>query len=335
MEYHIALVIERTIIMKKKLLSLLLAIAIIFSLSTIAFAYEDEEFEPIFYCSAEEIAANNNRLPDRFIESLKYAPYNSAIHFAPDGSASLEVPENSSLTFLDDDVTELSIPSSQDDNMDLEIPQAISDDRIEITDVNYYPYRAVVQIVAIYADGTTLLSSGVLMGPKGVLTTAHTVYSSKRGKAQYVEIFSGGFNSDYDKLTSSDLHISTSWLFDETDDSDYAVITLASDQNLGYFGMTWYRDNKDLMEHEVYRLSFLDDDKLWQTATAEISYANSTLFSYKLKRQPGESGAPVLSATTSRVLGMHLGGGTESSIAQRVTKSIFDFIVTYARDGKV
>ena len=57
--------------MKKKLLSLLLAIAIIFSLSTIAFAYEDEEFEPIFYCSAEEIAANNNRLPDRFIESLK------------------------------------------------------------------------------------------------------------------------------------------------------------------------------------------------------------------------------------------------------------------------
>lgn len=62
------------------------------------------------------------------------------------------------------------------------------DEQKRVTDTTKTPYRQVVYLKMLHADGKWYAGSGAMIGPDLILTAAHNVYDREKGKwATYVE----------------------------------------------------------------------------------------------------------------------------------------------------
>lgn len=218
-----------------------------------------------------------------------------------------------------------------------------NDDRQLRLSTTNYPWRA--QVAILNPGSTTSRCSGVLVGPRHVLTAGHCLY--KNGAwfpnqkvapgMKGIGVFPNGLKNH------QWYYISNGWLEDEDPENDFGVLILedlASTANLGWFGTQvsdgasawnfgypgWWRPcaaspNPPQCSNFLYGMSgYADKESDW-------------FLTYTIDTQPGQSGSPVYryNGGDRRVIGVHAYGAGGGSVnwAKRLRGTTINTICTW------
>ncbi len=108
------------------------------------------------------------------------------------------------------------------------------DDRFPVLDTAAWPWRVACRVYSIFPDDLAAVGSGILVGPRHVLTAGHVVYDDlDGGRADFVEVAPGyeyGY-APYGYARAVDIKVFRGWEENEDFDYDLALITL--NRNIG------------------------------------------------------------------------------------------------------
>lgn len=215
-----------------------------------------------------------------------------------------------------------------------------SDDRTVLTgedDYKKFPYRTVCLIhtgrdndgdgdVDVWGVGT-----GVLVGPKTVLTASHLIYGDSWPVSVYV--YPGGHNDSNGSLVAPYGEIrSRQWtigVYFRTKDraDDWAIISLdtAIGEEIGYMGVSSSLSNGDTVRLYGYHG---DLDTQLGYGPGIVSNVETFKFCHNCDAIAGSSGGPITKGT-STVVGIHSGG--YSSTLDQACK-VSDYIVGWIEE---
>lgn len=206
------------------------------------------------------------------------------------------------------------------------------DGRAQVTNVNAYPYSAIVYLTITRADGKVTHGSGAMVGRDLVLTAAHCVYDMDLGWSKSINVKPGGVNSKFDSTNATTYYASSVYTSGGYESYDYAAIKLDSTrtgQLTGYYGTRWFSLNASLAGQDMYVYGYpydKPDGTMWY-GTGTISNVQSMMFDHNADTESNMSGGPVvLTSEWDRIVGIHTRGNTTSNRAVRMTESIFNFI---------
>jgi V8-like Glu-specific endopeptidase len=174
-----------------------------------------------------------------------------------------------------------------------------SDNRIQITNTTYFPWRAQCRLLMRYPNGAWAQGSGTLIGYKYVITAGHCVYSAANGGwATNVYIYPGqnGGYLPYSYATATYLRSVTGWTSSGSSDYDYGLITC--NWNVGYstgwFGLASFSDST--LGSMTGNISGYPGEKPYATqwyGWGPIQDKDSTMVYYYIDSTPGDRGAGV------------------------------------------
>ena len=207
------------------------------------------------------------------------------------------------------------------------------DERIQITNVNAYPYCAIVYLELTFGS-VTAVGSGFMVGPNVVLTAGLCVYDGSYGWATSIKVKAGGNNSSFSSVTvnSTSIHSVAGWVNQGLADYDYGIITLPT--NLGYSTGTFsIADSTNyIMNNRTVNVYGYPGDKaagtLWYAIGTVLDSTQARIW-YNTDTAGGQSGGPVsfLEAYTTAV-GIHT-RGTDTynrNSATRINLSIVNYV---------
>lgn len=210
------------------------------------------------------------------------------------------------------------------------------DNRIEVTDVNAFPYSAVVHLEIEYQDGTQAKGTGAFVGETLILTAGHIVYEPEHGWVSSVTAKPGGSASSFETASAVSAASTLGWVTDPTSVSvyEYGLIEVDKKLNAGMFGLASLTD-ETLSEVVLMHLGYSGDKpdgSLWSSHGVAGS-KTSEWFKHTMDSVSGNSGGPIMQQTDlSYIVGVHYGnivGDDDYNIAARVNQRVIDFVTTY------
>ena len=213
-----------------------------------------------------------------------------------------------------------------------------TDERVEITATDQYPWRCICSLRIKAADGRSFIGTGWLISPRVLLTAGHCVYMHDAGGwADEIEVIPGrrGSSQPFGSAICTQMSSVHGWVTDHDTSSDYGVIFLPEDKRFGdQLGWIGYanRATSDL-EDKVVNLSGYPGDKpagtQWFDNKRLINVTDEKLY-YEIDTFGGQSGAPVwqyMPDGTRYGVGIHTSGHLSGNSATRINDVVFNNIV--------
>ena len=216
-------------------------------------------------------------------------------------------------------------------------PEEIKDERTRVTDTDKFPNATNVFMEMFFGEGRNerpYNGSGVMIGPRHVLTAGHNVYDNdKEMWASHVNV-SPGANEGKSLFgtTSVVKAFVPNAYFDGEDKSDLAVLVLEEDlgKYTGWASVNALGDGE--LEDTKFFVSGYPGDKatgqLWEMK-GEIKFITPTVLKYKIATYAGQSGSPLWKkGTPPTVVGIHVRGGDTVNEATRISRERLDWIIS-------
>ncbi len=195
-----------------------------------------------------------------------------------------------------------------------------SDDRGIITDTLQAPFSTVVATFQKWPNGQVGVCSGMMVGPRSVLTAGHCIHNNEHGGwAQMIRVVPGlaGRYMPFGSAYSTHLSSVTGWTVDEDDAVDYGLITLDRDIGLvsGYSALC---SLSDALWHFPNIISVMGypgisnpppgfpdptmplAERWLATAASNISGLDNDVVKHTIDTSPGQSGGPLGPAYSSK-----------------------------------
>ncbi len=215
-----------------------------------------------------------------------------------------------------------------------------TDDRIEVTNNEAYPWRCVCSLLMTAQDATQWIGTGWLVSPRLVLTAGHCVYfHSNGGWPSQIEVTPGrrGDSRPFGSAVCTDYRSVQGWTQDQNRDYDYGAILLPEanrfGDQLGWFGYTTRSD--DDLKAATLNLAGYPGDKPAGTQwyhSREVQAVDDHVITYQIDTAGGQSGAPVwqLMQDGNRYgVGVHTNGALSGNSATRITGEVFNNIISW------
>lgn len=175
-----------------------------------------------------------------------------------------------------------------------------NDDRYAVLDATRYPWSAVCSIETTFPDGSTLLASGVLIGPDDVLTAAHAVYDADAGgfatDVRVIPAYEFGAEP-FGSAFAADIRTFDAWTERADPEFDLALLELDDDIGLstGYLGFSDETDatlQSRIVNTAGYPSDLDDGEAMWaaQDFLTDVSDAQ-LFFRGQLDAAGGQSGS--------------------------------------------
>lgn len=177
------------------------------------------------------------------------------------------------------------------------------DERVKQNNTLAWPNVLIAQIVSYFPDGSTLHSSGVLIGTNDVLASGHALHRLELGGyATAVEVMLGR-NGDHKPLGIIDgvaIDVASGWVQQQQYSADYGLITLPQPvgNTTGWMKTASISQPEDYLQVATYSLGYPGDKGgtlQFQTSGSSTSYVNGIYyFSEDLDALAGQSGSPLI-----------------------------------------
>jgi len=207
---------------------------------------------------------------------------------------------------------------------------------MRVTDTDKFPNATNVFMEMIFGQGYDERSyngSGVMIGPRHVLTAGHNIYDNdKEMWASRVNV-SPGTNEGKSLFgtTSAVKAFVPNAYFDGDDKSDLAVLVLEEDlgKYTGYASINALGD-EELKDTKFFVSGYPGDKatgQLWEMK-GEIAFVTPTVLKYKIATFAGQSGSPLWKkGTPPTVVGIHVRGEDTVNEATRISRERLDWII--------
>lgn len=212
-----------------------------------------------------------------------------------------------------------------------------TDDRVQITNTNVYPWRAHASLLITAADGSMWIGTGWFIGPHTLATAGHCVYiknsgvPGRDGWVRSVKVMPGrnGSTLPYGSVTSGTLRTVTGWANNGDQNYDYGAIILPSNlgSTVGWFGFGVYSDSQ--LNGSTVNIVGYPGDKpagtMWYHSNA-VSSVNALKVYYQVDTMGGQSGSAVYKIINGSRYGVavHAYGGATANSGTRVNQAVFD-----------
>jgi V8-like Glu-specific endopeptidase len=209
-----------------------------------------------------------------------------------------------------------------------------TDDRIQITNTNFYPWRAHASLRITAADNTMWIGTGWFVGPKLLVTAGHVVYiknsgvPGRDGWVKRIVVMPGrnGATLPYGSVTSSSFWTVVGWANNADHEYDYGAIVLNQPlgNTTGWFGF----GNWSNLDNVGGNISGYPGDKPAGTqwyAGRRIDSATSRKVFYDIDTAGGQSGSAVYRFWMGGRYGVaiHAYGGTTVNSGTRINSAVF------------
>lgn len=218
-----------------------------------------------------------------------------------------------------------------------------TDDRIQVTNVTGYPWRAICSLAIRARDGSSWIGTAWFVGRRTLITAGHCVYIKDRGGwVSSIDVMPGrnGATKPFGTCTATSFRSVAGWTQRTLRSHDYAAIILPEDcplgEQLGFFGIANLDDTE--LRQLTANLSGYPGDKppgtQWFHAR-EIAAVTQSFFNYEIDTAGGQSGAPVwrLMNGQRHAVGIHTNGSPAGNSATRINKVVFDNIMAWKAEG--
>lgn len=225
-----------------------------------------------------------------------------------------------------------------------------SDDRFWIDNTTAFPWRTACKIYADFSSGPGSEGSGVLVGPRHVLTAGHVVYDHEHGGwftgITVVPALDDTYEP-YGEAYATKAWSFTGWIQDADPDHDMALIVLDSDigNSTGWLGMSAASDatlQGSIVNSAGYpgdKQAIYDADYLWgANGTVTALSANTITYSATMDTYGGQSGSGVWqyfpASQENYVVAVHAYGdsGIGANSGTRLNSSKFEWVKAW-KDG--
>lgn len=200
----------------------------------------------------------------------------------------------------------------------------LPDERTPVADPTLPPWNGNCRLIITMTDGSVVVGSGWLMGPRLVVTAGHCVHEGAGGDF-YREVLiipgADAMDAPFGSQVSTTLRAAPRWIIDGARAHDYGAIILDRpfDAALTYRTPAVKRDD-DLLTGEVFVAGYPADKPGTQWEDSEpISRVRHDQFQYMLDTYGGQSGSAVIHGGVP--VGIHNYGGCPNS-ATRITDAV-------------
>ena len=227
--------------------------------------------------------------------------------------------------------------------LEFDEPESVcgADDRVRISPVNRYPWRAICKLIITRADGRQSGCTGWFIGPRTVMTAGHCVFSHAAGGwAQRIEVVPGmdASSRPYGSQVGTSFRSVTGWTQDRKVEYDYGAIILPNNNlgnRVGWFGFTNLSDSS-LNNLLVNNSGYAGDKPFgtqWFNAGQITNVTDRRLF-YMIDTFGGHSGSPVwrYQDGNRHAVGIHNYGGCPNK-ASRITRQVYDRMLEWKNLG--
>jgi len=219
-----------------------------------------------------------------------------------------------------------------------------TDERLQITNTNEYPWRCIASLRITAADGSGWIGTGWLVGPRILLTAGHVVYMADQGGwAQQIEIIPGreGITFPFGSCIATDFRSVQGWTQDRNSNFDYGAILLPPENRLGdqlgWFGYQVHTD-AELSGFNINVSGYPGDkpDGTQWLMFGPVKTTNERTFAYDVDTAGGQSGGPVwitFEGDDGRYgVGVHTNGSLSGNSATRIVQDMFDNVIAWSNE---
>jgi len=222
-----------------------------------------------------------------------------------------------------------------------------SDDRSAITTTaSTTPFSAYLAVAAQFSDGTILQSSGVMVGPKDVLTAANAIYSQEHGGwAANIQVTPGRYGDlkPFGVHSASQISTPLAWQNSSDLNSDYGLLSLSSDIGYvtGWVEMGYVGTLSGLSNYTLSTLGYPTDlggnTLYYSSGSVDQVVDNELVFTDDLDMMAGQNGSPVVfnSGGVDVVLGLaaQVADNSEDNRVLALTAESFQTIQTWTANN--
>ena len=231
----------------------------------------------------------------------------------------------------DIELEELPPPCVDDDG-----PQTESicdkDDRVQIKNTTYIPWRMICVLIITWANGKKSRCTGWFFGQRAVMTAGHCVYNHANGGwAKNILVIPGmkdRTTRPFGFQTATSFRSVKGWIKDKNRTEDYGCIILPNNtlgKRVGWFGFSAL-SNSSLKNLLVSNCGYPSDKPFGQWYHAgRITRVTTKQIFYKIDTYGGQSGGPVWRRVNGRhsAVGIHAYGGCPNK-ATRITTAVYN-----------
>lgn len=216
------------------------------------------------------------------------------------------------------------------------------DDRRRVTATNALPWKRICHLSIRAADGGRFLGTGFFVGPRTVATAGHCVFLHGRGGwASEIEVSPGrdAASRPNGMVRATAFRSVRGWVEGRKRDCDYGVIQLPRSFHapaIGAFGFAALPDAQ--LRGVTLNTAGHPGDKpagtMWYHGR-QAKAVSARVITYDIDTAGGQSGSAVwLRRGDQRlVVGIHTNGSPGGNSATRITKPVFDNLVSWRREG--